>query len=71
MNALFSDLCFPFLEFQVGCVAFDDSNYYIFILDTIRSLKPCQCFLKSCFVCTLQTKPPNSTFVIERGGVLS
>ena len=29
-NALFSDLCFPFPEFQVGRVAFGGSNYYIF-----------------------------------------
>ena len=28
MNALFSDLCFPFPEFKVGCVAFDGTNYY-------------------------------------------
>ena len=37
MNALFSDLCFPSPEFQVGRVAFDGSNYYIFIFDTISS----------------------------------
>ena len=37
MNTLFSDLCVPFLEFQVGCVVFDGTNYYIFIFDTIQS----------------------------------
>ena len=31
-NALFSDLCFPFPEFQVGRVALDGTNYYIFII---------------------------------------
>ena len=71
MSALFSDLCFPFQEFQVGHVAFDGTNYYIFIFDTIRSPKPCQRFLKGRFVCILQRKPRNGTFVIESGGVLS
>ena len=70
-NALFSDLCFPFPEFQVGRVAFDGTNYDIFVFDTICSLKPCQRFLKDRFVCILQTKPRNSTFVIESAGVLS
>ena len=37
MNALFFELCFPFPEFQVRCVAFDGTTYYIFIFDTIRS----------------------------------
>ena len=37
---MFFDLCFPFLEFQVGRVAFDNINYYIFIFDTVRSSKP-------------------------------
>ena len=71
MNALFSDLCFPFPEFQVGRVAFDGTNYYIFIFDTVYSPKPCQRFLKDRFVSVLQPKPRNSTFVIESGGVLS
>ena len=71
MNALFSDLCFSFPEFQVGRFAFDGTNYYIFIFDTVDSSKPCQRFLKGCFVCNLQPKPRNSTFVIESGGVLS
>ena len=73
MNALFSDFCFPLIpEFQIGHVAFAGTNYYyIFIFDTIRSPKPCQHFLKGHFVCILQTKPQNSTFIIESGGVLS
>ena len=45
-NALFSDLCFLSPEFQVGCVAFDGPNYYIFIFDTIGSPKPCQRFFE-------------------------
>ena len=49
--------CFAFPEFQVGRVAFDGINYYIFIIDTIRSPKPCQRFLKGRFVCILQPKP--------------
>ena len=69
-NNLFFDLCFPFSEFQVGRVAFDGTNYYIFIFDTICSLKPCQRFLKSRFVCILQSKPRNNTFVIESGRFL-
>ena len=46
MNALFSDLCVPFPEFQVVRVAFDGTNYYIFIFDATsnRSPKPCQRF---------------------------
>ena len=36
---MFSDLCFPYPEFQVGRVAFDGTNYYIFIFDTICSPK--------------------------------
>ena len=71
LNALFFDLSFPFPEFQVGPVAFDDTNYYIFIFGTIFSPKPCQRFLKDRFVCVLQPKPRNSNFVIENGGVLS
>ena len=71
MNAVFSDLCFPSPEFQVGRVAFDGTNYYIFIFDTICSQKPCQRFLKCCSICILQPKPQNSTFVIESSGVLS
>ena len=70
-NALFSDLCFPFLEFQVGRVAFDGTNYYIFIFGTVYSPKPCQRFMKGRFVCILQPTPRNSTFVIESSGVLS
>ena len=38
-NALFSEFCFPFPEFQVGRVAFDGTNYYIFIFDTVYSPK--------------------------------
>ena len=29
-------------DFEVGRVAFDGTNYYIFIFDTIRSPKPCE-----------------------------
>ena len=47
MNALFSDFCFPFPEFQIGRVLFDGTNYYIFIFDTICNPKPCQCFRKA------------------------
>ena len=54
MNTLFSDLCFPSPEFQVRCVAFDGTDCYIFIFDTICSPKLCQHFLKGRFVCTLQ-----------------
>ena len=68
---MFSDLCFPFPEFQVGRVAFDGTNYYIFIFFTVYSPKRCQRFLKDCFACILQPKPRNSTFVIESVGVLS
>ena len=71
MNALFSDLCFPFPEFQVGHVAFDGISYYIFIFDSIRSPKLCQCFLKDHFVCILQPNTQNSTFVIKSGRVIS
>ena len=71
MDALFSGPCFLSPEFQVGRAAFDGTNYYIFIFDTICSPKPCQRFLKGRFVCILQPKPRNSTFVIEIGGVLS
>ena len=46
---MFSDLCFPFPEFQVGRVAFDGTNYYIFIFDTICCPKPCQRFLRVIF----------------------
>ena len=67
----FSTFVFPFPEFQVGRVAFDGTNYYIFIFDTVYSPKLCQRFLKGCFVCILQPKPRNSTFVIENVGVLS
>ena len=56
MNAFFSNLCFPFPEFQVGCVAFDDTNYYIFIFDTICSPQLCQRFFKGRFFCILQPK---------------
>ena len=70
MTAFFSNFCFPFLKFQVGRVVFDGNNYYIFIFDTVYSPKPCQ-RLKGCFVCILQPKPRNNTFVIESGGVLS
>ena len=34
-NALFSDLCFPSSEFQVRRVAFEGTNYYLLIFDTI------------------------------------
>ena len=66
--------CFPtfvfhFPEFQVGRVAFDGTNYYIFIFDTICSPKPCQRLLKGRFICILQLKPRNRTFVFESGGV--
>ena len=71
MNALFFNHCFPFPEFQVGRVAFDGTIYYIFIFDTICCSKLSQRFLKGRFVCILQPKPRNSTFVIESGGVLS
>ena len=69
--------CFPTFVFLfwssnlVRQVAFDGTNYYIFIFDTVYSPKPCQCFLKDHFVCNLQPKPQNSTFVIESGRVLS
>ena len=43
-NALFSDFFFPSPEFQVGRVAFDGTNYYIFKFNTISSPKPCQGF---------------------------
>ena len=69
---MFSDLCFTFPEFQVGHVASDGTNYYIFIFDTIRSPKLCQHFSKlGHLVCILQPKPRNSTFVIKSSGVLS
>ena len=68
---MFSNLCFPFPQFQVGRVAFDGTNYYIFIFDTVYSPKLCQSFLKCHFVCDLQPEPRNSTFVIESGEVLS
>ena len=71
MNALFSDLCFPSPEFQVGCVAFDGTNYYIFIFDTICNPKLCQRFLKGSLVCILQPKPRSSSFVIKSDDVLS
>ena len=70
-NALFSELCFPFPEFQVGRVAFDGTDYYIFIFDTTCSPKPCQRFLKGHFVYILQPNPRKSTLVIESGEVLS
>ena len=70
-NALFSDFCFPFPEFQVGRVMFDGTNYYIFIFDAVYSPKLFQRFLKGRFVCILQPKPRNSTIVIESGRVLS
>ena len=38
-NALFSDVCVPFPEFQVGRVTFDGTNYYIFIFDTIFAVQ--------------------------------
>ena len=69
-NDLFSNLCFPLPEFQVGRVAFDGTNYYMFVIDTIRSPKPCQRVLKDRFVCILQPIPRNSTFVIASGGFL-
>ena len=67
---MFSDLCFPFPEFQVEQVTFDGTSYYIFIFDTIGSPIPCQRFLKDRFVCILQPKPRNSTFVIENGRII-
>ena len=48
-------------------VAFDGTNYYIFIFDTIHSPKPCQRVLKDRFVCILHPKPRNRTFVIKTG----
>ena len=67
---MFSDLTFPFPEFQVGRVAFDDIIAITFSYLTLLVVpKPCQRFMKGRFVCTLQTKPRNSTFVIESGGV--
>ena len=48
---MFSNHCFPFPEFQVGCVAFDGTIYYFFIFDTVYIPKPCQRFLKDRFVC--------------------
>ena len=47
MNALFSDLCFPYPKFQVRRDALDGTNYCIFISDTIFSPKLCQHFLKA------------------------
>ena len=69
---MFSVVCVPFPEFQVGRVAFafDGTNYYIFIFHTIRSPKHCRRFVKGHFVCILQPKPRNSTFAVESGGVL-
>ena len=67
---MFSDVCFPCPEFQVGRVAFYGTNYYIFIFDTVYSPKPFQRFLKGRFVCILQSKPLNGNFDIESGGVL-
>ena len=55
----------------MGRVAFDGTNYYVFIFDIICSPKPCQQFLKGHFVFILQPKPRNGTFVIESGRVLS
>ena len=55
---------------HVKRVVFDGTNYYIFIFDAICSPKPCQRFLKGRFVCILQPKPRNSTFVVESDGVL-
>ena len=43
----------------------------IFIIDTIRSPKACQRFLKGRLFCILHRKPRNSISVIESGGVLS
>ena len=54
MERFVSDLCFPFPEFQVGGVALDGTNYYIFIFDTVYGPKPCQRFLKGRFVCILR-----------------
>ena len=51
---------------QCLMVAINDS----FIRDTTRTPKPCQRFLKGRFVCILQPKPRNGTFVIESGGAL-
>ena len=71
-NALFSDLCFPFPEFQVGSVTFNGTSYCTFIFNTVCSPKPCQqFFLKGRLVCILQPKPRNSTFVIKSSGVFS
>ena len=55
----------------MGRVAFDGTNYHIFIFNTVYSAKPCQHFLKGRFVCILQPKFRNGTLVIESGGVLS
>ena len=56
--SLFSDLCFPFPEFQVGRVTLDGTSYYIFIFDTICSLKPCQRFLKGRLLFSFTGKTP-------------
>ena len=68
---MFSDLCFPFPEFQVGRVAFGCTKYYIFLFDSILNPKPRQRFSKGRFLCILEPKPRNSIFVIESGDVLS
>ena len=64
MNALFSDLGFPFPEFQVGHVAFDGTSHYIFIFCIIHSPNPCQHFMKGRFIYILEPKPQNRTFEI-------
>ena len=58
MNALFSNLCFSFPEFQVGRVSFDGTNYYIFIFDSIRSPKPCQRFFEKPLCLHFTAKTP-------------
>ena len=35
---LVSDLCFPFPEFQVGRVAFDDTDYYFTVRNRVSVL---------------------------------
>ena len=55
----------------MGRIAFDGTNYSIFIFDTILNPKLCQRFLKGRLVSILQPKLRNSSFVIESDGVLS
>ena len=67
----FPTFVFPFRSSKSDVFAFEGTNYYICIFDTVYSPKLCQRFQKGRFVCILQPKPRNSTFVIESVGVLS